>query len=49
MFGKSERQIKDVKFVQLLEGEPYFYAPIAYTIEKEGKQVFLDSGIGSGR
>jgi len=51
MFGKSKRQIKDVTFVQPLEGEVYFYTPIAYatnlsnSYEKERKQVFLDSDL----
>lgn len=51
MFGKSKRQIKDVTFVQPLEGEVYFYTPIAYATnlsnsnEKERKQVFNDSDL----
>jgi len=43
MFGKSKRQIKNVTFVQPLNGEAYFYTPIAYATEKEGRQVFVDS------
>ena len=51
MVGKNKRQIKDITFVQPLEGEVYFYAPIAYATylqnpqEKERKLVFEDSDL----
>jgi hypothetical protein len=51
MFGNAKRQIKNVTFVQPLEGEVYFYTPIAYSTnlnnskEKKGKQVFNDSDL----
>ena len=51
MFGKGKRQIKNVTFVQPLEGEVYFCTPIAYATslsgskEKERKQVFNDSDL----
>ena len=48
MFGKSKSQIENVTFVQPLNGEAYFYTPIAYATnlqnsKEEGKQVFNDS------
>ena len=51
MFGKNKRQLENVTFVQPLNGEAYFYTPIAYTTnlqntkENEGKQVFTDSDL----
>ena len=51
MFGKNKRQIKNVTFVQPLNGEAYFYTPIAYATnlldpkEREGNQVFTDSDL----
>ncbi len=51
MFGKSKRQIKNVTFVQPLEGEAYFYTPIGHSFnlqsskEKKIKQVFNDSNL----
>jgi len=51
MFGKDKRQIKNVTFVQPLQGEPYFYTPIAFATnlqnskDKEGKEVFVDSDL----
>jgi hypothetical protein len=51
MFGKNKRQLENVTFVQPLNGEAYFYTPIAFTTtlqnskEKEGKQVFADSDL----
>jgi hypothetical protein len=51
IFGKGKRQIKNVTFVQPLQGEAYFYTPIGYSInlqssnEKKGKQVFDDSDL----
>jgi hypothetical protein len=45
MFGKSKRRIENVAFVQPLKGEVYFYTPIAYSTEEEGRQVFKDSDL----
>jgi hypothetical protein len=45
MFGKSNRQIKNVTFVQPLKGEAYFYTPIAFSKEEKGEQVFTDSDL----
>jgi hypothetical protein len=45
MFGKNKRQIKNVTFVQPLKGEVYFCAPIAFSKEEKGKQVFTDSDL----
>ncbi len=51
MFGKSKRQIKNVTFVQPLNGEAYFYTAIAYSTnlatpkEKKGTHVFNDSDL----
>jgi hypothetical protein len=51
MFGKSKRQINHVTFVQPLEGEAYFYTPIAYATTSQNskgktrKQVFKDSDL----
>ncbi len=45
MFGKSGRQIKNVTFVQPLNGEVYFYTPIAFSKEEKGTQVFKDSDL----
>jgi hypothetical protein len=45
MFGKSKRQVKNVRFVQPLKGEAFFYTPIAFSKEEKGKQVFNDSDL----
>ena len=45
MFGKSKRQMRSVTFVQPLKGEVYFYSPIAFSKEENGKQVFTDSDL----
>jgi hypothetical protein len=51
MFGQSKRQVKDVTFVQPLEGEVYFYTPIAYSTKmnnskgKEEREIFTDSDL----
>jgi len=51
MFGKTQRQIKNVTFVQPLKGEAYFYTTIAYSTnlqnpkEKKGTHVFNDSDL----
>jgi len=45
MFGKSNRQIKHVTFVQPLKGEVYFHTPIAFSKEEKGTQVFQDSDL----
>jgi hypothetical protein len=45
MFGRSKRQIDNVTFVQPLKGEVYFYTPIAFSKEQNGKQVFTDSDL----
>jgi hypothetical protein len=51
MFGKEKRQIRNVTFVQPLEGEAYFHTSIAFSTnlqnskEKKGKQVFNDSDL----
>jgi hypothetical protein len=47
MFGSDKKQIRNVTFVQPLEGEAYFYTPIAYSIKiqnskEDSKQVFRD-------
>jgi len=51
MLGKNKKQLENVTFIQPLNGEAYFYTPIAYTTslqnsnEKEEKQVFTDSDL----
>jgi hypothetical protein len=45
MLGKSERQVENVTFVQPVKGEVYFYTPIAFSKEQNGKQVFTDSDL----
>lgn len=50
MFGSDKKQIRDVTFVQPLEGEAYFCTPIAHSVKmqstkEDGKQVFRDSDL----
>ena len=50
MFKNGKKQERNVTFVQPLEGEAYFYTPIAYSIKmhnskEDAKHVFRDSDL----
>ena len=50
MFGSDKRQTRSVTFVQPIDGEAFFYTPIAYSIKmqnskEDAKDVFRDSDL----
>lgn len=50
MFGNDKKTIRNVTFVQPLQGEAYFCTPIAYSSKQpnskeDGKQVFRDADL----